>query len=218
MKRAFDIAAAAVLLLAASPLLLALALLVKVTSPGPAFFGHGRIGREGKPFRCWKFRTMVADAEAWLERHPELRRKHRANGFKLRAHEDPRITSPGRLLRYTHLDELPQLVNVLKGDMSMVGPRPIVEEELAWYGKHAEELLSVRPGIFGPWTAGGKARAEYPARVDVELAYVRRHSLLGDLGILLRNVPVLLTGQVEEDEGDGALGVEGAHGHTYSSD
>jgi lipopolysaccharide/colanic/teichoic acid biosynthesis glycosyltransferase len=160
---------------------------------------------------------MVADAEDWLRRHPELREKHRANGFKLRGAEDPRITPVGRMLRYTHLDELPQLVNVLAGEMSLVGPRPVVREELFWYGAHTEELLSVRPGIFGPWTAQGKERAEYPGRVEVELAYVRRHSLAGDLAILARNVPVLLTGQVEEDECGEDVGVEGPGGDAYRS-
>ncbi len=198
MKRAFDILASGVLLLVALPILLALALLVRLTSPGPVFFGHERVGKGGLPFRCWKLRTMVEDAESWLEENPELGARYRANGFKLRRTDDPRITPVGRALRYTHLDELPQILNVLVGDMSLVGPRPIVQAELAWYGDHVEELLSIRPGIFGPWTAQGKGRAEYPARVEVELEYVRRHSLAGDLAILIRNVPVLLTGQVEK--------------------
>jgi lipopolysaccharide/colanic/teichoic acid biosynthesis glycosyltransferase len=141
---------------------------------------------------------MVADAEERLREHPELMERYRANGFKLKCADDPRVTRLGWVLRYTHLDELPQIYNVLVGDMSLVGPRPIVEEELEWYGASSGDLLSVRPGIFGPWTAQGKDRVEYPARVEVELGYVRGHSLAGDLRILARHVPVLLTGQVEE--------------------
>ena len=198
MKRAFDILAAAALLLPAAPLLLVLAVLVRVSSPGPAFFGHQRLGRGGQPFRCWKLRTMVTDAETWLRNDPELHAKHRENGFKLRRSDDPRVTRLGWLLRYTHLDELPQLMNVLVGDMSLVGPRPIVREELAWYGDDADLLLSVRPGIFGPWTAHGRARENYPERVNIELEYVREHSLASDLWTLARNVPVLIRGQVEE--------------------
>src|SRR5690606_36998227 len=200
VKRAFDILVSLALIVLSLPLFALIALAVKLSSPGPVVFGHARCGRMGRSFRCLKFRTMVADAEEWLERDPELNDAHRRNGFKLPLRSDPRVTRIGSLLRFTHLDELPQLLNVLKGDMSMVGPRPIVEEELEWYGRWAGELLSVRPGIFGPWTAQGKRRANYPERARVELGYVWNGTFLGDCGILLRHLPILLAGQQEERE------------------
>lgn len=199
MKRLFDTIAAALLLVLAFPLLAVCAVAVKVNARGPILFIHQRMGMGGSHFRCLKLRTMVVDAEEWLERDPELKAKHRANGFKLRRKHDPRVTEVGEFLRYTHLDELPQLINVLKGDMSLVGPRPIVEEELCWYGDRADKLLSVRPGVFGPWTAQGKHRVEYPDRVEVELSYVGNGSMAGDLKLILMNVPVLINGQVEKD-------------------
>jgi exopolysaccharide production protein ExoY len=200
LKRLFDLVLATVLIVLGAPLLLACAAAVKLTSRGPVLFGHERCGRGRRSFKCLKFRTMVSDAEAWLDRDPELKASHRKNGFKLKRREDPRVTRVGHFLRFSHLDELPQLVNVLRGDMSLVGPRPVVEEELARYGERADDLLRVRPGIFGPWTAEGRLRPSYPTRVDVELAYVDDHSLVGDMKLLLRNVPVLLTGQSEEEE------------------
>ncbi len=200
VKRLFDILVSLTLLVLSLPLFVLVALAVKLSSPGPVLFGHARCGRRGREFRCLKFRTMVQDAEEWLERDPELLEAHRRNGFKLPLRADPRVTRVGMLLRFTHLDELPQLLNVLKGDMSLVGPRPIVEEELEWYGRWAGELLSVRPGIFGPWTAQGKRRVSYPERARVELQYVWNGTFLGDCGILLRHLPILLAGQQEERE------------------
>lgn len=200
MKRMFDAVGALTLLALSSPLFLVTALVVKMTSRGPVLFGHARCGRGGRKFQCWKFRTMVEDAEDWLDRDPALRAAHRSNGFKLPLHADPRVTRLGRFLRFTHLDELPQLLNVLNGDMSLVGPRPIVDEELAWYGDRSADLLSVRPGVFGPWTAQGKRRSAYPERVQVELGYVANGTFLGDCRILLRHLPVLMSGQREEEE------------------
>lgn len=199
LKRIFDFVLAGILFLLSLPLLLLGAVAVKLSSPGPVFFWHRRVGRDGESFGCLKLRTMVVNAEAWLERDPDLREKHRGNGHKLPRSEDPRVTSLGSFLRFSHLDELPQLINVLKGEMSLVGPRPLVEEELEWYGERRRELLSVQPGIFGAWTGQGKARVPYPQRVEVELGYVRDRSFGKDVRILLRNVPVVLTGQVEED-------------------
>ena len=187
------------LLLVGAPIFLLAAVAVKVTSRGPIFFGQARCGRRRREFQCLKFRTMVVDAEDWLERDPELRAAYRENDFKLPVHVDPRVTRLGRFLRSTHVDELPQLLNVLKGDMSLVGPRPITEEELVWYGDQAQALLSVRPGVFGSWTAQGNRRVRHPQRAAVELEYVREVSFLGDLEILLRHFPVLLRGQKVDD-------------------
>ena len=194
VRRGVDILLGAVVLLVALPLLAAAALGVLITSGRPVFYGHERIGRYGRRFRCWKLRTMERDAEERLDRDAELRRRYVENGYKLPVNGDPRITALGRWLRRSRLDELPQLVNVLNGTMSMVGPRPVVEEELAEFAPHAGELLSVRPGIFGAWTSMGRARPGYPKRARVELEYIRARGPRRDLGILVRSVPVVLTG------------------------
>jgi Undecaprenyl-phosphate galactose phosphotransferase WbaP len=198
-KRALDVLGATLGLVLAAPILLVLSVLVRLTSPGPAFFRHARIGQGGKVFHCYKLRTMVRDAEDRLALDPELREWHRRNGFKLPTRHDPRVTPLGRFLRRTHLDELPQLWNVLRGHMSLIGPRPIVDEELLHYGDRDREFLDIRPGIFGPWTAQGTNRVDYPQRTEVELSYRTRASLREDLRILLRHLPVLVKGQGDED-------------------
>ena len=194
-KRIFDCIASGTLLVLAFPLFALCALLVRLGSKGPVLFGHRRLGRDGEAFECLKFRSMVVGAEDLLEEDRQLRDAHRQNGFKLPTEDDPRVTRVGRFLRKTHLDELPQLLNVLRGDMALVGPRPIVEEELELYGAGARQLQRVRPGIFGAWTALGHARPGYPRRCDVELNYVRDMSLQQDIELLLRNFFVVLKGQ-----------------------
>lgn len=187
------------MLVLALPLMGLVAILVWLTSTGPVFFAHTRCGRYGIPFQCLKFRTMVTHAQEWLEEDLQLKKKHRENGFKLQVQHDPRVTRVGRILRQTYLDELPQLINVIRGEMSLVGPRPIIEEELEWYGDHKDELLSIRPGIFGSWTALGQARPDYPDRKLVELEYLASTAWDRDLRILLKHIPVLLVGQQEKD-------------------
>ena len=189
---------ATLLLILALPILIFGAIVVRLTSSGPVFFAHTRCGRSGVPFQCFKFRTMVEGAQDWLVQDPMLGQKYKENGFKHQLQQDPRITKVGRPLRSTYIDELPQLFNVLKGDMSLVGPRPIIEEELEWYGDAREELLSVRPGIFGSWTAQGTNRVHYPERVEVELSYVRDRNPLKDGIVLLKNIPAVLNGQPED--------------------
>ena len=195
MKRVSDVVFALVLLLLTAPILLLAALTVLVTSGRPVFFGHHRVGRHGIPFRCWKLRTMSVGAELVLVTNPRLHARYMANGFKLPLSSDPRVTPVGAMLRRSYIDELPQLFNVLNGSMSMVGPRPIVAQEVAEYGAAAGELLSARPGIFGAWAAEGRSRPAYPRRTELELEYVRRRSLVLDLMILMRSVPVVLLGQ-----------------------
>ena len=197
-NRIFDVVTATLMLVLALPFLAVSMLAVWLTSEGPVLFGHRRCGRHGTPFRCLKFRTMVVDAENWLVRYPDLGAKYKESGFKLQSDLDPRVTKAGRILRRLHLDELPQLLNVIRGDMSLVGPRPIVEEELNWYGDDKDEYLSVRPGIFGAWTAQGRQRVDYPARTLVELGYIRDNFFLKDLRVLLKHIPVLLLGQAED--------------------
>jgi lipopolysaccharide/colanic/teichoic acid biosynthesis glycosyltransferase len=190
--------AASALGLVTAPLLLAAMAFVALTAGRPIFFGHRRLGRGGRPFRCWKLRTMRVDAERLLEEQPQLLRLHRENGFKLPASRDPRIIPGGRWLRRSHVDELPQLLNVLLGDMSLVGPRPIVEEELELFGEDAAVLLSARPGVVGEWTSRGRGRPPYPERARIEVEWVRRRDVRRDLVILLRSVGAVLRGQEDE--------------------
>ena len=197
-KRVFDFLVAVPLVIVLAPLFLACALAIKVTSRGPVLFAHQRCGFRNRPFPCLKVRTMVRNAGEILEADRELHAIYRENGYKVPRHRDPRVTRVGHFFRYWHLDELPQLLNVIKGDMSLVGPRPITPEELEVYGGHKDELLSVRPGIFGLWTAQGSKRCAHPERVEVELEYIRTHSFMGDIWILVRSVPVLIWGQTDD--------------------
>lgn len=187
-KRLVDVTVSAVGLAVLSPLLLLISAAIAIESRGPVLFRHWRVGRLGRGFHCLKFRTMETDAEQRLRRDPALWSSYRANGFRIPDDTDPRVTRLGRLLRRTSLDELPQLVNVLVGDMSLVGPRPIVHEELEHYGGSERLLLSVRPGITGLWAVSGRHRLAYPERAAVELGYVRTWSLKGDVHIVVRTL------------------------------
>ena len=194
-KRALDLVGASVVLTLASPLLVLGALAVLLGSGRPIFFGHRRLGRDGIAFRCWKLRTMRVGAEAELDLEGALNEQYRGNGFKIPTGEDPRVTRVGGWLRRSYVDEIPQLFNVLNGSMSLVGPRPVVEDELECYGGDAEELLRVRPGVFGEWTSRGRDRPPYPERAAMELEYLRHRSLMKDLTILARSIPVVFKGQ-----------------------
>lgn len=189
MKRALDIVCASVALIVAVPLLAIIALTVKVSSPGPVIFGHRRVGRNGVQFTCLKFRTMVQDADRALEdlfeAQPELR-QHFEEHFKLP--RDPRVTRVGHWLRRTSLDEFPQFWNVLRGDMSVVGPRPVVADEVAKYGALQDELLSVRPGVTGRWQISGRSDLDYAERVSLDIGYIRDRTFWGDVAIILRTV------------------------------
>lgn len=175
------------------PVFLILGLLVKISSPGPVFYVQKRVGREYKHFGCIKFRTMRMDADAVLNSvlrsSPEMRAEFERD-HKLR--HDPRITPFGRLLRRTSLDELPQFLNVLRGEMSVVGPRPIVDKELHRYGAYMDEVASVRPGLTGLWQVSGRNNLSYRKRVRLDLAYARGRSFFLDLAIILRTFGVLL--------------------------
>ncbi len=197
LRRFADVAGAAILLVLLSPFLLLGAAAVFIGSGRPIFFRHARVGKAGQLFYCWKLRTMVAEAESDLRRAPLLHRAYVENGFKLPNHTDPRITGVGRWLRRTYVDEIPQLFNVLAGSMALVGPRPIVAEELLHYGPDADVLLAAKPGIVGAWTSRGRERPDYPERARIELDYVRHRTPFRDLSILLRTVPVVLRGQDE---------------------
>jgi len=192
VKRVSDLIGSAGLLVLALPLLLALAAGVKLSSPGPVFFKQDRLGRGGRRFACYKFRTMVRDAEARLKASGDLAARFGEN-YKIK--DDPRVTRFGALLRRTSLDELPQLWNVLRGEMSLVGPRPIVEPELARYGRFADRLLTVKPGLGGLWQVNGRSDTSYPERVALDLRYIESRSLALDLRLLVRTALVVVRGR-----------------------
>jgi Undecaprenyl-phosphate galactose phosphotransferase WbaP len=177
------------------PFILLTAFLIVMTTPGPAFFGHTRIGRRGRRFKAWKFRSMYQDADKRLKeclaKSPEMRKEWQENQ-KLR--NDPRITPIGALLRRTSMDELPQIWNVLKGDMCLVGPRPIVESEIEKYGHYFRLYLKVTPGMTGLWQVSGRSDTTYHQRVMLDTYYVRNWSLWLDIYIMVRTVRVVLVG------------------------
>jgi exopolysaccharide production protein ExoY len=189
VKRSFDIIVSAMAILLALPLLLIAALMVRLSLGGPVIFAHPRIGYLGRRFVCYKFRTMGHDADAVLARHIAANPKAAQEwnqSQKLR--DDPRVCSVGWLLRKSSLDELPQLFNVLRGDMSLVGPRPIVDAETQRYGAHLHERLQARPGVSGLWQVSGRNSLSYQDRISLDLRYVRQWSLWLDVKILARTV------------------------------
>ena len=193
LQRLIDITLAASILLFLSPLFLTLAAITFCTSQGPIFFGHERVGLNGRPFRCWKFRSMVMDAEGRLSALLATSRAAReewARDHKLRS--DPRVTPFGQFLRRSSLDELPQLWNVVVGEMSLVGPRPIVKGEVAKYGRRYGTYCSVKPGLTGLWQVSGRSDANYGRRVALDCLYVRRKSLMLDVWILIATVPAVI--------------------------
>ena len=193
LKRLVDILGASLGLLLLSPVFLLVAIAVRLESPGPVFFRQRRLGRNGLMFRCIKFRSMHKDAEERLKSDLRLYAEYKANSYKLPEETDPRLTRVGRFLRKTSLDEIPQLINVLKGEMSLVGPRPIVPAELAQYEQDGAAIfLSIKPGMTGAWQVSGRSAVGYPDRADMELEYIRNWSLAGDTGILLRTFPAVL--------------------------
>jgi lipopolysaccharide/colanic/teichoic acid biosynthesis glycosyltransferase len=192
IKRSGDIIFSLAVLSLGSPVFLALALLVKLTSRGPVFYVQQRVGRDYRSFGCIKFRTMRRDADRILSRilseSPDLQEEFR-NDFKLK--NDPRITRLGKFLRRSSLDELPQFVNVLRGEMSVVGPRPIVRQELPRYGNRMEEVLAVRPGLTGLWQVSGRNNLSYEERVALDLRYASQRTFGLDLAIIVRTLRVI---------------------------
>jgi exopolysaccharide production protein ExoY len=191
-KRIFDIFVALAMLALTWPLFLAIALAVKLTSPGPIFFVQRRVGRGGRRFAMVKFRSMYLDAE---KRRSEIIAKSDRSGICIKLKRDPRITPVGRVLRRWSLDELPQIFNVLTGDMSIVGPRPALEEEVAAYPPHAHRRHDVAPGITGLWQVSGRADIGFNEMIQLDLEYLRRSSIQFDALILFRTVGVVLTGK-----------------------
>jgi Undecaprenyl-phosphate galactose phosphotransferase WbaP len=195
-KRALDVVLSAAALLILMPAITLLWIAVRLTSRGPALYSHKRVGKGGVPFRAWKFRSMREDADSLLRHHLEsdpLLRSEWERDHKLK--NDPRVTAIGKFLRKTSLDELPQLWNVFSGDMTLVGPRPIVTAEIPRYGDALSYYLSVRPGITGLWQISGRNNTTYAERVCFDERYVKNWSLTLDLYILLRTVKTVLFGE-----------------------
>lgn len=192
-KRGFDVSVASFLLVLGLPLWLLIVLVIVVSSPGPVLFRQTRCGRGGHVFTCFKFRTMIVDAERRLREDASLAAAH-AGQWKLT--NDPRVTAIGRFLRKSSLDELPQLLNVLRGEMSLVGPRPVQPKELTEvYGAVAETVTSVRPGLTGLWQVSGRSTLSYGDRIELDLAYVRHRGFWYDLWLIVRTVPAVLWGK-----------------------
>lgn len=189
VKRLIDILGSITGIIVLSPFLIIIAILVRVDSKGPVLFSHKRLGVGGKIIKVYKFRTMVSDAEELLKRlTPEQKEEYEKN-FKLE--NDPRITKLGRFLRESSIDELPQLLNVLKGEMTAVGPRPIVPTELQKYGEYADKLLSVKPGLTGSWQTSGRSDTTYEERVQLDMEYINTRTILMDVKIAFKTVGVV---------------------------
>lgn len=195
-KRALDFCVALVAIVLLCPILVIVAVAIKIFDGGPVFFSHRRVGFGARPFSCLKFRTMVMDADVrlqtYLRSNPEAAEEWNATR-KLR--DDPRVTLIGGALRRSSLDELPQLFNVLRGDMSLVGPRPIVADEAKRYGRDVFTYLSVRPGLTGAWQVNGRSDVSYAERVRMDVEYCTTWSSVKDLIIMLRTIPVLFSGR-----------------------
>jgi lipopolysaccharide/colanic/teichoic acid biosynthesis glycosyltransferase len=191
VKRVLDIAGAAAMLILLSPLLLLIALCVKLDDGGPVFYRRRVVGQRGE-FDAFKFRTMRPDADAILAANPALREKFEQN-FKLR--NDPRVTRVGAVLRKFSLDEFPQLLNVLRGEMSLVGPRMITATELKKYGPFGRVLMQAKPGMTGYWQVNGRQKVSYEERVKMDLHYLQNWSLWMDLGILLKTPAKVIRGE-----------------------
>lgn len=193
LKRAFDLVCTVCGIIALSPVFIAIACWIYKDSPGPVIFKHYRVGRNGRLFPCYKFRSMCVDADVklkeLLERDPQAREEWQRE-FKLK--NDPRITKSGAFLRKTSLDELPQLFNVLKGEMSLVGPRPIIRDEIAKYGTYIKDFYMVRPGVTGMWQTSGRSDVSYDERVQMDTWYVRNWNLWFDIVLIWRTIGVVL--------------------------
>lgn len=189
-------AAALVLLLVAAPMMLWVGLRIRAEDGGPIFFTQDRLGEGGEVFRCYKLRSMHRNAEAqldeWRRTNDPLWQEYKANNFKLA--DDPRVLKAARFARKTSLDELPQLFNVLKGEMHLVGPRPLIARELPWYGHSIALYRKVKPGMTGLWQVSQRNKTSFRDRVMLDMHYIREHSVWGDFKILLATVRVVLRG------------------------
>ena len=189
-KRAFDICFSLAALIAISPLLIACAIAIKLTSKGPVFYGSERIGLDGKPFKMLKFRTMVDGADTQLDRLLALNES--AGGMLFKIRQDPRVTPVGRMLRRFSIDELPQFINVLKQEISVVGPRPPLRREVAKYNGDVKRRMLIKPGVTGLWQVSGRSDLSWDESVRLDLSYVDNWSMAGDLMIIAKTLKVVL--------------------------
>ncbi len=192
LKKAVDVVLSLLVVVLFAPLALGIAIAIRRESPGPVFFRQERLGLGGQPFKILKFRSMRTDAEQVLRQDPFLYRRYIENDYKLSPDEDPRITRVGRFLRRTSLDELPQLINVLRGEMSLVGPRPVVPAEIKHYGADARVFLAVKPGVTGDWQVSGRSEIAYPERARLDIDYIMNWTVGRDLGILAGTAAAVL--------------------------
>jgi len=188
-KRAIDIALLIVSFPLVLPLCIVVAIIIKITSPGPVFYGHLRVGKNGKPLKCWKFRSMCKDADkkldALLAQNPDMREQwERERKFV----DDPRVTPFGKFIRKTSIDELPQFWNILAGEMSFIGPRPVTKGELVKYGSQADYILSVTPGLSGMWQTSGRSDTEYEERITLDTYYIQNWSVWLDIWLIIKTV------------------------------
>lgn len=186
IKRVIDVILASVALILLSPLFAIIAIAIKIDSKGPVFFAHKRIGKNGNIIKLYKFRSMVINAEELIKSFtPEQMREYKEN-YKLT--NDPRITKVGKFLRKTSLDELPQLINIINGDLSIIGPRPVIADELEKYGTNKDKFLSVTPGLTGYWAANGRSNTTYEQRMEMELYYIDNLSLKMDIKVFFKTI------------------------------
>ena len=186
IKRVIDVIFASIALILLSPVFAIIAIAIKIDSKGPVFFAHKRIGKNGNIIKLYKFRSMVINAEELIKSFtPEQMREYKEN-YKLT--NDPRITKVGKFLRKTSLDELPQLINIINGDLSIIGPRPVVADELEKYGTNKDKFLSVTPGLTGYWAANGRSNTTYEQRMEMELYYIDNLSLKMDIKVFFKTI------------------------------
>ena len=190
-KRLIDIIGSLAGIILLSPIFLIVAIAIKVEDPrGKIIFGHKRVGKDGKLFPCLKFRSMFANAEEMKKNFTPAQKKEYAETFKLK--DDPRITKVGKFIRKTSLDELPQLFNILKGDMTIVGPRPIVTDELKYYGEYDKYYMAVKPGLTGLWQVSGRSDTSYDERVELDMEYIKARTIAKDIYIMIMTVVKVL--------------------------
>lgn len=190
IKRIIDIILSCIGLIVLSPVFLIVAIAIKLDSKGPVFFLHSRLGKNGKTIKIYKFRTMCDHAEDMIKNFTEEQKREFQENYKLV--NDPRITKVGNFLRKTSLDEIPQMLNILKGDLSIIGPRPIIEEEIEKYGPNKAKFLSVKPGLTGYWQANGRSNTSYEDRIKMELYYVDNMSLWLDIKLFFKTILVVI--------------------------
>ena len=186
IKRVIDVILASIALILLSPLFAIIAIAIKIDSKGPVFFAHKRIGKNGKIIKLYKFRSMVINAEELIKSFTPDQMKEYKENYKLT--NDPRITKVGKFLRKTSLDELPQLINIINGDLSIIGPRPVVADELEKYGTNKDKFLSVTPGLTGYWAANGRSNTTYEQRMEMELYYIDNLSLKMDIKVFFKTI------------------------------